>query len=116
MDDLSEKLAGILNDPESLNKIKKMSESLFGGEEEKPSLPSAYGGLSDIPDAEDMKKIIGIMSRLKAESNDSRTMLLKALKPNLSEKRQERVDRAIKILKIIELLPYLKESGILNIL
>ncbi len=115
MDDLSEKLADILNDPESLDKIKKMTESLLGEKEETPSLPDA-GLLSDMPDPADMKKIIGIMSRLKAENNDSRTMLLKALRPNLSPKRQEKVDLAIKMLKIIDLLPYLKESGIMNIL
>ena len=32
MDDLSEKLAELLNDPESLDRVKAMAESLMGGE------------------------------------------------------------------------------------
>ena len=32
MDELSEKLAALLNDPESLDGIKQMAESLMGGE------------------------------------------------------------------------------------
>ena len=112
MDDLSEKLAEILNDPQSMERIKKMTESLLGNEE-KPS-PNALSNLNDMPDANEMQKIISIMTRLKSESNDSRALLLKALKPNLSPKRQEKVDTAIKLLKIIELLPLLKDSGILN--
>lgn len=113
MDDLNEKLAQILNDPQSMDKIKKMTESLLGNDQ-KPSV-SALSKINDMPDANEMQKIIGIMTRLKAESNDSRALLLKALKPNLSPKRQEKVDTAIKLLKIIELLPLLKDSGILNL-
>ncbi len=112
MDDLNAKLAEILNDPQSMDRIKKMTESLLGNEE-KPNT-NALSNLNDMPDAMEMQKIISIMSRLKAESNDSRAVLLKALKPNLSPKRQEKVDTAIKLLKIIELLPLLKDSGILN--
>ncbi len=115
MEDLSEKLADILNDPESLDKIKKMTESLLGEKATAADLQKSEA-LPNMPDSADMKKIIGIMSRLKAESNDSRTLLLKALRPNLSPKRQEKVDLAIKMLKIIDLLPYLKESGIMNII
>ncbi len=113
MDDLSEKLAEILNDPQSMDRIKKMTESILGNEE-KPQSTNALAALTDMPDAMEMQKIISIMSRLKSESNDSRALLLKALKPNLSPKRQEKVDTAIKLLKIIELLPLLKDSGILN--
>ncbi len=113
MDDLNEKLAQILNDPQSMDRIKKMTESLLGNDQ-KPSV-SALSNINDMPDANEMQKIIGIMTRLKAESNDSRALLLKALKPNLSPKRQEKVDTAIKLLKIIELLPLLKDSGILNL-
>lgn len=113
MDDLNEKLAQILNDPQSMDRIKKMTESLLGNDQ-KPSV-SALSNINDMPDANEMQKIICIMTRLKAESNDSRALLLKALKPNLSPKRQEKVDTAIKLLKIIELLPLLKDSGILNL-
>ena len=34
MDDLSEKLADILNDPESMNRVRQMAESLLGSEQQ----------------------------------------------------------------------------------
>ncbi len=113
MDDLSEKLADILNDPESMQRVRAMAENLLGGSEQKappePDLNSVLGdgGL----DGAQIAKIMGIMSRLKNTGRDSRTDLLLALKPHLSAPRREKVDTAIKLLKIIDILPLLKESG-----
>lgn len=114
MDSLEEKLATILNDPESMAKVREMAQSILG-DGQAPQQPngqaqSIFG--SDMPDSEDMKKIIGIMSHLKSSKNDSRAQLLLSLKPHLSKPRQEKVDTAVKILKIIEILPYLKVDGI----
>ena len=36
MDDLSEKLTGILNDPESMERVKQMAESILGGGKAEP--------------------------------------------------------------------------------
>lgn len=113
MDELSEKLAGILNDPESLNRVRQMAESLLGedtGQEKKEET-----SIGEVLSGNDMKTIMTVMSRLKDTGNDVRTQLLVALKPHLSEPRREKVDTAIKILKMIELLPLLKDSGILNL-
>ena len=60
MDDLSEKLTGILNDPESMERVKQMAESILGGGKAEPPAPSAVTGLADIGDAlggEDIGKI-----------------------------------------------------------
>lgn len=129
MDDFSEKLAGILNDPESMERVRMMAESLLGDGEKgsSPSLPpspppSPTGGMGDIlsalgdgmPDAATLKKIMGIMNRFKSVGNDERFALLHALRPHLSEARREKLDAAIKILRLIDILPYLKESGLLN--
>lgn len=45
---------------------------------------------------------------------DENTNLLLALKPLIQEKKQKKIDTAINILKIISLLPLLKESGLLG--
>lgn len=113
MDDLSRKLEDILNDPESMNKVRIMAEKLLGDEEETESRngdgenPSAFSGA-------DISNVMKIMGRLNSKSDDSRIKLLLALKPNLSEKRRQKVDLSIKLLKLIELLPLLKDSGILD--
>lgn len=119
MDDFSEKLAGILNDPDSMNKVRQMAESILGSSGEKeetkaaePQLPS-LSGLGDFS-PETLKSIMGILGKLKSKEVDERAALLMALRPHLSEPRQEKLDTAVKILRIIDILPYLKESGILN--
>lgn len=121
MDDLNEKLAEILNDPESMNRVRKMAESLLGNQRQEDTPPPAHPMLSNndnggITGGDELRAVMNIMSRLKNEKNDSRTQLLLALKPHLSEPRQEKVDTAVKILRLLDLLPYLKESGVLNLL
>ena len=76
MDDLSEKLAGILNDPESMNRVRQMAESLLGEQsepekKEELSLPDLMGG-------DEIKTIMNIMSKLKYTGIDARTQLLVA--------------------------------------
>lgn len=107
MDDLSEKLAQLLNDPESLNQMKQMAESLMGSGESKTETESEQDGY-------DINSILKVLNMLKSSGNDDRTRLLTALKPHLSEPKRDKVDTAIKVLKILDMLPLLKESGILN--
>lgn len=113
MDDISEKLAGILNDPESMERVRRMAEGLLGSEnaEEKTNALTLGEGM---PTADEMQKIMHIVTMLKSKGNDSRTKLLLALKDNLSPPKKEKVDTAVKILRLIDILPLLKESGIFN--
>lgn len=46
--------------------------------------------------------------------NDERTAFVEAMKPLLSEDRQQKADEVIKILRLIRLIPVLRESGLLN--
>ncbi len=113
MDDISEKLAGILNDPESMERVRRMAEGLLGEQpaEEKTNALTLGEGM---PTADEMQKIMHIVTMLKSKGNDSRTKLLLALKDNLSPPKKEKVDTAVKILRLIDILPLLKESGIFN--
>jgi hypothetical protein len=47
-------------------------------------------------------------------SPDKNTDLLRALKPHLREENKEKVETAIKIVKITALLPFLRESGLFD--
>ena len=111
MDDLSEKLAEVLNDPESMARVMEMAESLLGNS----SQPQQQGGNSGDMSGDELKTIMSIVSKLKSGGDDTRTQLLRALKPHLSEPKQEKVDTAIKILKLLEMLPIIKETGLLNL-
>lgn len=119
MDELSEKLAGILNDPESMQRVRQMAQSLLGSEKTEQEPPNTENPLSlltgeGMPDAKQLKTIMGIMSKLNSTAGDNRAELLLALKPHLSEQRRSKVDSAVKILKLIELLPLLKDSGLID--
>ncbi len=110
MDELSQKLAEILNDPQSMNKVREMAEDILGDKKEPEPSQDLGGLLGDI----DLINVMNLVSKLNSTSEDSRTMLLSSLKPHLSEPKREKVDTAIKILKLLELLPLLKESGVLG--
>ncbi len=112
MDDIGGKIAALLSDPEALENIRNMAGNLFGSVPDANTEPPQSSAMPDM----DMGKLMGVLSRLKNSGEDNRTRLLLALKPHLSERRQERVDRAVKILKILDMLPLLQESGVLNFL
>lgn len=113
MDELSEKLAGLLNDPETMSRVKQMAENLLGDNASKDENPP-QNGFSDMLGGDELKMIMSIMGRMKNQGDDSRTRLLLSLKPHLSEPKREKVDTAVKILKIIEILPLLRDTGLLD--
>ena len=51
------------------------------------------------------KSIIDKMNNTSSKNED----LIIALKPHLSEQSQEKADKALRVLKLFEILPYLKE-------
>ncbi len=125
MDDVSSKLSEILNDPQSMERVRQMAETLFAnGQEpaasttdtapksESASAPAA-DALTGLLGEVDIGSVTALLSRLK-NTDDERVRLIMALRPHLSEKRRERADNAIKILKLIDLLPLLKDSGLLH--
>ncbi len=114
MDDLSKKFAEILNNPKSLEQVRSMAESILGSSEGNSLLPEMPNDEQNSLSPEQLSGIISIVNRLKNTSDNSRTALLLALKPHLSAPRQEKVDTAVKLLKIIDALPLLKDSGLLN--
>ena len=120
MDDISKKLAELLNDPDSLNKVREMAENFLGSQNKSQSetssnrvdINSLFDG--DI-DPIQLGKIMSVVSKLKSDHDDNRARLLLALKPHLSAPRREKVDTAIKLLKLIDLLPLLRESGMFEL-
>ena len=56
-----------------------------------------------------LQELYGVFSK-----NDKNTDLLLALKPHLNEEKQEKIDKAIKILKLLAVWNILKDSGLLK--
>lgn len=57
-----------------------------------------------------LTKVAPLLSSMNSENNT--TTLLHALRPFLSNERQQKLDKAEKMLKIIKLMPLLKENGL----
>ena len=111
MDDLGAKLSEILSDPESMNRVREMAESILN---EKQEPPPPKNDFTDAFDIGEISQIMGLVSKLQSSNDDPRAALLFALKPHLSEAKREKVDTAIKILRLLDLLPLIKERGILG--
>lgn len=115
MDDITSKISELISDPEGMAKIQKMAESLFGETSQNDTPNNKLNTELSIPDV-DMSSIFKVINFLKTSDDDRRTELLKALKPYLSTERQKRVDSALKLIRIIHIIPILKEQGLLDFL
>lgn len=119
MADITEQLTSMLSDPGQLEKIKQMASSLIGSETPPsvpppappPAAPSVLGDISP----EMLGGIMKVLGALKERPNDQNTAFLTALKPLLHTERRERIDSAIKLLRVFSVLPMLKSSGVLDL-
>ena len=108
MDDIMGKLGELLSDEESVKQLAELAQMLMsegGGEGEAE-------GEAPAPDLGAIMKLSGLMGAF--SQSDRNAELLLALKPHLSAERQKRVDKAIKLLKLIAVWNIAKESGLLN--
>lgn len=112
-DDLASKITELLNDPDGMENIKNMAQSLLGDQGLGSVAPTDTP--SDLPDAAQMASIMSMIKRFQSTKADSRTSLLLALRPHLSGQRQERLDKAVKLLKLYALLPMIQQSGLFNL-
>ncbi len=110
MEDLAGKLTALLQDEESLKQIQELAEMMgLSSPSESPPLPQQVG---EIPD---MEQIMGLVNLLQeAKPDDENICFLNALRPLLGEERRPRVDKAVKLLRLLNMLPAIKESGILG--
>lgn len=107
--DINEIISSLSAD--DIEKLKGVADSIMGsggGDNSDNQKQLDLGGISP-------EMLKGISQLGKVFSNDDeRTALIKALKPMLSDERRQRADEAIKILRLMQLLPLLRESGILK--
>jgi hypothetical protein len=54
------------------------------------------------------------MELLNSSENSQSADLIRSIKPYLSDKRKERAENAIKLLKLLSILPKIKDSGLLS--
>lgn len=101
---------------EDIKNLQDVAASVLGSGEKNADINTGFSAgtnpLTDI-DLNAFSNIASVMSRL-GNNNDPRCRLILSLKPLLSPERQKRADEAMKILKIIDLVPVLRDSGLLK--
>lgn len=112
MDDLAEKINSVLSDPESLKQLGEIAQMLGFSPDGQPTPSSQQTNTPEMPD---IGAIMTLAGKLKeAGGDDDNIRFLMALRPLLSEEKQPKIDKAVKILKLINLLPVIKDSGLLG--
>ena len=128
-------LGAILNflSPDDIENLKQTAASILGGGDDGAPAPEPeniahrqassqinfddllknMGGLGNLgmPDFGQLSAIMPILQAL--NSQDERLDFINALKPLLSEERQKKADEATKLVKLMSVLPLLRERGIM---
>ena len=104
MDDIESKISQVLSDPQSMQKIFSIAQSLGVGSAEESSqkeeTPAADSPL--LPDLSMLSKI-GTLLQSQAPAESRHTQLLNALRPFLRPERQQSLDRAMRMAKLSNL-------------
>lgn len=112
------RITDILKDEESLRQLSELADMLKSGEfaEDSAETNCAAEESSEntgfMPDMNMMMKLTSLAGAMNGQ--DKNTELLLALRPHLSHEAQMRLDRAVKLLKLISVYEAAKESGMLN--
>ena len=116
MEDISRKIESLLSDEESMRQIQELAAMFSGGKfsdtdnadnTEDPADTGNSDGLGIDPFA-----LIQVLNA--ASAKDKNCELLSALRPHLSEEKQLRIDKAVKLLKLYNIFTVLRENGLLN--
>lgn len=117
MDSMAEKLEQMLSDEGTVAQIQQMLSSLReGGGASNDRSEGASQSKEEFNPAM-MNSLLSVMPTLMGSAKgeaDPNVDLLRALRPFLSSKRKKRVSEAVKLIKMMDMLPMLKQSGVLS--
>lgn len=106
MEDIASKIQSVLNDEESMRQLSELADMLGLGNNMSPP----ENDTADTQASTDMAKAMSIINMInQAKSDDNNIVFLSALRPLLNESTRPRVDKAIKLLRLLNILPALKE-------
>ena len=113
MDDTMEKIGKLLSDEESVKQLSELAQLLMNdnsnGNVPEEKNCNDNNNMPDITKIMQLTELMGTFSQ-----NDKNTELLIALKPHLKEERQQKFEKAVKILKLLSVWNVARESGLLN--
>lgn len=114
MDDLASTILDLVGSDEGAKKLKSLAGLLLGDDSREDHTDSDIKD-TDLPDLDLIAMVSKLAPLLTSFNTDVEgAALLRALKPHLGKPKQQRVDEAIKIMKLMKLLPVITESGLLR--
>lgn len=112
MADLSDKLSSILSDPAAMQEIAALASQLGmeapGVHKEPPPAPDSGADTAAL-----LSGLMPVLSSMKAD--DDTTRLLEAMRPFLSEERRAKLDRAKRLIRLMKLMPMIKDLPLLDL-
>ena len=110
MDDQNEKLTRLLSSPDGMQKIQSAMAALGGAlpQEEAPAPPPPAPTEAGV-DLTALTKLLPLLGNMNADNEDTR--LLSALRPYLHGQRAVRLEESMRLLRLMKLLPLLREGG-----
>ena len=114
MDDLTEKLSSILNDPQAMKEVAALASQLGmdmpGVHTEQPA------PVVSAPKRDEASVLSGLIPMLGALKQDDDTVrLLEAMRPFLSEERQQKLDKAKRLIRVMKLMPLMKDLPLFDL-
>lgn len=114
MSEIQDKINQILNNPEALRQVQSLGEQLgLANANPEPPKPKPKPFQPEIPGDDILRtvtRLAPVMNSVKRD--DDTTRLLNSLRPFLSREKQEKLDRAEKMIKFIRIIPLLKDNGL----
>ena len=107
MSELEEKLSSVLSNPQLMQQIMAMAQSMGAAQEETPEPKQPQ--MPSLPDPELLRQLSGITQGAGVDSNQK--ALLAALGPYLSRERVSKLERAMRAAKMAKLASSFMGSG-----
>ncbi len=104
MSEMQDAINQILSNPEAMKQVQSLGEQLgLSKPQPKPEpKPEGLGALT---------QLAPLMSSFSADDEVSR--LFEALRPFLGEEKRRRLDQAARLMRLIKVIPLIKDSGLL---
>ncbi|MBQ5320214.1 MAG: hypothetical protein J6K17_14075 [Oscillospiraceae bacterium] len=107
MDDITQKIQSLLNDEESMRQIQELAAMFSSGDTSASAQEQTSESIGINPAS--IMQLIGAMS-----VQDKNCDLLLALRSHLSPEKQQKIDKAIKLMKLYNIFIAMRENGMLD--
>ena len=113
MSELQDTLRQIMSNPEAMRQVQSLGEQLgLNAASSASASPAPVPAPPDKTSGDMLSAFSKLAPLMRAPQNDEPAALLNALRPFLSEEKQERLRHAQRLIGLMRVIPLLKDSGL----